>query len=428
MKSEEKRVSSPPFWKREDWFAVWIGIFFIAVAVSASSVRFYRIPVWDNLQKIQWNALVYSTALVYVLLFVPTTLAVRLSNIGGIRKYFAFFSLLLVLSFLSVLISANELVSRWGLEFVIWALLLGLFSSNVLNLAHPFKDFLNSELFIKSGLVLLGAELSLSTVLRAGIFGLIQATLGVFLVWYFCYFLATKLGMSKSFSAIMATGVSICGVSAAIAAGGAVKGKPEEVAYVTSIILLAAAPMVVLIPLVARAIQLSGVVAGAWIGGLIDTTPAVVAAGALYGEEAMQIATLVKMSQNAMIGVAAFLLALYWTLRVEAKAEERPKPLEVWYRFPKFILGFTIAFLMFSFLLPPVLGDAGIRSVLGVTGELRKWLFAMAFISIGLRTKFAEFVKFGKGKPALAFLGAQLFNAFVTLLLAATLFGAFLRI
>ena len=146
----------------------------------------------------------------------------------------------------------------------------------------------------------------------------------------------------------MAASVSICGVSAAIAASGAVLAKKEQLAYVTTLVILFALPLMIFMPWAAKAMGLSTDVAGAWIGGNIDTTAAVVGAGAVHSEAAMKVASIVKMSQNALIGVAAFLLALYWVMVVERKPEKKPSPMEIWNRFPKFVLGFIAASILAS--------------------------------------------------------------------------------
>jgi uncharacterized membrane protein YadS len=229
-----------------------------------------------------------------------------------------------------------------------------------------------------------------------------------------------------SFAAIMANATSVCGVSAAIAAGGAVKGDPKEISYTISLILLFAGPMMVLLPLISQAIGLSEVIAGAWIGGTIDTTPAVVAAGAIYGDKAMAIASVVKMSQNILIGVTAFLLALYWVVRVERKSREKPKAIEIWYRFPKFIVGFIIASTIFSLLLVPTMGAEPVSAILKITKGLRGWFFALAFVSIGLDTRFTELVKIGRGKPFIIFITATIWDVAISLISAYVFFGGLL--
>ena len=131
---------------------------------------------------------------------------------------------------------------------------------------------------------------------------------------------------------------------------------------------------------------------------------------------------IVKFSQNALIGIAAFALAIWWSFKVGAASGERPSAAVIWERFPKFVIGFVAASAVFSFLLPADL-VSGTRSALG---EIRTWWFALAFVCIGLETRFVELATTEQGRPALAFLGAQAINVFWTLLLAWLLFGGVL--
>src|SRR5574341_691468 len=162
------------------------------------------------------------------------------------------------------------------------------------------------------------------------------------------------------------------------------------------------------------------IVAGAWMGGTLDTSATVVAAGALISDAAMKTGVIVKFSQNALIGVAAFILVVWWTYKGAGKAGgQQPTAGIIWERFPKFVLGFLIASAVFSFFLPGGMVD-GTKSVLG---ELRTWWFALAFVCIGLETKFIDLATMDGGRPAAAFLGAQAVNIVWTLLLAYLLFG-----
>jgi len=180
--------------------------------------------------------------------------------------------------------------------------------------------------------------------------------------------------------------------------------------------------MMVLEPWIARAFGIPDIIAGAWLGGTLDTTGSVVAAGALISESAMKVGTIVKFSQNVLIGVAAFLLSIWWTLRKGKQTGERPSVRVIWERFPKFVLGFLAASLVFSFLLDPGL----VEETKGILGGLRTVWFALAFTSIGLETRFTELFKMGGGRPAIAFIGAQTFNVIWTLILAYLLFGGFI--
>jgi uncharacterized integral membrane protein (TIGR00698 family) len=343
-----------------------------------------------------------------------------------VKSFLIGFPLVLSLAILAVWVSQFSWAKFYGFEYVFWAIIFGLAVSNTISLPEKLKAGLKTEAFIKIGLVLLGVEIAFGKMLAIGLPGLIQALLVVLIVWYFAYYISLKLGLEKSFASVLATGVSICGVSAAIAAGGAVKGDKKQVAYVISLIILIAIPMLLSQPFIARTLSLKPEVAGAWIGGTIDTTPAVVAAGelvypkAIYGDAAasktLTVASVVKMAQNALIGIAAFLLAIYWVLKVEKAPEERPSIMEIWFRFPKFILGFILA----SILVSTGILDPNIAKI---TKDIRGWFFALAFVSIGLDARIKELLKLDEGKPFIAFIIAQVFNILLTLALAYLLFG-----
>jgi uncharacterized integral membrane protein (TIGR00698 family) len=276
-----------------------------------------------------------------------------------------------------------------------------------------------TEFFIKTGLVILGAGLLFTEVLQAGALGIVQAVLSVVVVWYACFWLCRKLSVDDEFGAMLSTAVSICGVSAAIAACGAIQGDKKKLSYVTSLVLIVAVPMMIVMPWIAKSTGMNDLVAGAWLGGTLDTSASVVAAGALVSDAAMKTGVIVKFSQNALIGVAAFMLAIWWAFKAGATTGERPSKAVIWERFPKFVLGFVVASAVFSFLLPTEI-VSGTRSALG---EIRTWWFALAFVCIGLETRFVELATTDQGRPALAFIGAQAINVFWTLLLAYLLFG-----
>jgi uncharacterized integral membrane protein (TIGR00698 family) len=331
------------------------------------------------------------------------------------------FLFIYVLSGIAFLIAGNTGVSYIGLEVVFWALIFGLIVSNVIGVPGWLKPSIKTEFYIKIGLVLLGAEQLFSTIVRVGAYGMVQAVIVIAAVFYVCFWVAKRLGLDDEFASILGTAVSICGVSAAIAAGGAVKGDPKKVSHTISLVLLCAIPMLIFQPLIAKAVAMAPAVAGAWIGGTIDTTGAVVAAGQIAGPNAMSVAVVVKMAQNILIGAAAFLLALWFTFRGKEMVE-KPGALEIWFRFPKFVVGFIVASIVFSFFM----SEASAKSIIGVTAGVRSWLFTLAFLCIGLDTKFKDLVAVGGGKPAVAFLVAQAFNIVWTLLFAYLIFGGML--
>lgn len=336
-------------------------------------------------------------------------------------KFIVGFPAVFVLTWLSIFIAGNTTVTYYGLEFALWALVLGLIVSNIIGLPAWMKEAVRTEYYIKVGLVIMGTGILFGEILTAGAYGVIQSILVVVAVWYFAYWLAQKLQVDDEFAAMLATAVSICGVSAAIAAAGAVQGDKKKLSYTTSIVLVVAVPMMIVMPVFAKAVGIPELVAGGWIGGTIDTTGAVVAAGALYGEAAMKVATIVKFSQNVLIGVAAFLLAIAWSFKRGAETGERPSAMVIWERFPKFVLGFLVASLVFSFFL----SQGTIDAVKGPLGFIRLLTFALAFVCIGLETNFKELLQLEGGRPAVAFLGAQAFNIIWTLILAYVLFGGY---
>ncbi|MBI4199521.1 MAG: putative sulfate exporter family transporter [Chloroflexi bacterium] len=339
-----------------------------------------------------------------------------------VGKFIVGFPVVYILAWLSMFLAGNYTVTYWGLEFVLWALFLGLFISNVLGVPGWLKEGVRTEYYIKTGLVILGAGILFGEILQAGAYGIVQALLVVSVVWYVCWWLAKKLQVDDDFAAILATGVSICGVSAAIAACGAIQGDKKKLSYVTSIVLVCAVPMMVLMPWIVRAFGIPDVVGGAWLGGTLDTSGSVVAAGALISDAAMKTGVIVKFSQNVLIGVAAFILAVVWSFKAGALTGERPSPKVIWERFPKFVLGFLVASIVFSFFL----STATVKAVGGTLGGLRTVWFALAFVCIGLDTKFTELAGMEGGRPAAAFLVAQAFNVIWTLILAYLLFGGVL--
>jgi uncharacterized membrane protein YadS len=180
----------------------------------------------------------------------------------------------------------------------------------------------------------------------------------------------------------------------------------------------------VLQPLISKYFGIPDVVAGAWLGGTLDTSGSVVAAGSLISDVAMKVGVIVKMSQNVLIGFAAFILAVVWAFKQveEVPGAGKPGAGEIWHRFPKFVLGFMAASLLFSFVLDP----KTVAAVKGQLGGMRTIWFALAFTSIGLETNFRELASLGGGRPAAAFLIAQGFNIIWTLILAYLLFGGIL--
>ena len=315
------------------------------------------------------------------------------------------------------------------LEYPIWAVLLGIAANLIM---RPFKgnEFVRpgvrTEFFLKTGLVLLGTSINLKLLATAAGGAVLQAPIMIASVFFFTYWLAGRFGLEDKMRAVMSTALSVCGVSAAIAAAGSVKARKEQVTYVITLVVLVALPLMVLAPLIARGIHLSDAVAGAWFGGNIDTTAAVVGAGTIFSDAAQKVASIVKNTQNALIGVVAFFLALYFASKNEQG--QRPSLGMIWERFPKFVLGFIAASILYT--LGQVYGgplgliDGGKGTVLEA---LKNWAFTLAFVSMGLEFAFGEIKSMG-WKPVAVFLIATLFNTVLALGVSWVIFSYLLPI
>jgi uncharacterized membrane protein YadS len=310
-----------------------------------------------------------------------------------------------------------------ALEYPLWAALVGLVANYILkatNVYDAVKHGFRTELFLKTGLVLLGASISFSIIFRAAGGAVLQGIIMVASVYFFSWWLGGKLGLPDTLRAVMSTAVSICGVSAAIAAAGSVLAKKEEITYVTALVIVTSLPLMVIAPLLAGAMNMPEPIAGAWFGGNVDTTAAVVGAGTMYGETAQKIASIVKQTQNALIGFVAFGLALYFTTVVEGK-KEKPNISLVWKRFPKFVLGFLIASLIYTITIDQgwLTSSASQFKAINAT---REWAFCLAFVCMGLELSAGAFKKMG-WSPVIVYLVVTVFNTILALGLAWAIFG-----
>ncbi len=415
---------SQRWWQNEDWLAIGAALpilIFTALGWSPKMPAFGWKAASDMSQTFAAGNLAISGLLLALFLGI-SSIALAASLGRRLVKFIPGAIVIFVLAWFAQWLAGHALIKTWGLEYVVFALGLGLLWSHVLPVPEWLREAVRTEFFIKVGIVLLGATILLPEMLKAGLPGLIQGALVIPVVWYACFFIAKKLKVDDEFGVILSTAVSICGVSAAIAACGAIQGDRKKLSYVTSVVLLCAVPMMILMPVAVQKLGLSEAVGGAWMGGTLDTSGSVAAATEQVGKEATQVGVIVKLSQNVLIGVAAFVLSVWWSLRGGkdgAASRERPSAAVIWQRFPKFVIGFVIASLLFSYLVPTAVAEAAAKPLKG----LREIWFAAAFVCIGLETRLGDIFTLGGGRPALAFLGGQVFNILWTLILAMWLFG-----
>lgn len=314
-----------------------------------------------------------------------------------------------------------------SIEFPVYAIAIGLLGNVILSklaLRERLSAGFRTEFFIKTGVVLLGASINLKVLVTAAGPSIVQALLLITVVFGFTWWLGGRLGLDDKLRALLSSAVSICGVSAAIAAAGAVQAKREQIAYAASLVIIFALPSIFVLPWLADVLGLSDAVAGAWIGGNIDTTAAVAASGAIAGEKALQIATIVKTTQNALIGLVAIALTAYFTLKVERTAGAvRPSLRQFWERFPKFVLGFVAASIIGTLYLQSADKKSGAAHIL-IINDLRTWFLIFAFVSIGLEFSLRGLREAG-WRPIVVFGSAVVVNLAVGLGLSVLLFRDF---
>ncbi|TPG34054.1 YeiH family protein [Flavobacterium pectinovorum] len=408
----------------EDWTVVILGFLIIGISLF---IFLPEVPIfkWSNGTDLLKDVFDFGNLKIILLQFIYL---ISIGTIGAfligksVKNFLLGFPIVYILTILALTIAGNTTIKGLNLEAVIFSLIIGLAIGNFFKLPEWFRTALSTEVFVKIGLVLLGTSVIFSDILKAGALGLFQALVVVLSVWYFAFWLCKKLKVDDELTMMISSAVSICGVSAAIATSGAIKGDSKKLSYVISMVLVTAIPMMIFMPIIAKYFNFPEEVTGAWLGGSIDTSGAVVASGSLVGETALKISTIVKFSQNVLLGIAAFAISVYWTYThnnsAEAKAS-KPTLGVIWERFPKFVIGFIVASLVFSFLITPEVRDEVKDSLKNLQGI---W-FALAFTSIGLETNFKDLLSNNSKKPLYAFLLAQFFNVIITLIIAFLLFG-----
>ncbi|MDP1563602.1 MAG: putative sulfate exporter family transporter [Pirellulaceae bacterium] len=380
--------------------------------------------------------------------------AVLLTCLGGvaamlrgyrIEKFLLAFPAIFLLGLLAMLMAKQATMEALGLEYVMWAVLLGLLISNTIGTPAAWRPAVMAELYIKLGLVLLGAEVLLGALVAYGLPGIVVAwvvTPTVLISTYMFGQYILKMP-SRTLNIVISADMSVCGVSAAIATAAACRAKRDELSLAIGLSLAFTMAMMIVMPHVCNWLGLSPVVAGAWIGGTIDSTGAVAAAGTMVGKEAGEVAVTIKMIQNTLIGVVALAVATYWTTVIEprtlpaenqATEQEPNRPdhgnsigvFEIWRRFPKFIIGFLAVSLIASWIVEQGAYEAlWLKQAVqeGVTKPLRGWLFCLGFVCIGLDSNLRLFVPYLRtGKPVILYAVGQSLNLLLTLAMAYLMF------
>ena len=321
--------------KSEDWVIVGAGAAILLLALLFP--RWMPAMPKDLSSAGNWM----SAGAMFLFLLVLTGVCQRILG-RPLRRFAVSLLAIFGVALLSQAVASIPAIKRLGFEAVFFSVIFGLVISNFFRVPEWLKPAIQSEFYIKIGIVCLGATILFGEVLQSGVYALIQAFIVVFTVWYFAFWLARRMRVDEETSTMLASSVSICGVSAAIATCGVIRGDNKKLSYIISLVLVCAVPMMYVMPWLAGLLLPTVVanpetvqeVAGAWMGGTIDTTGAVVASGALLGETAEQTAIIVKSSQNVLLGIAAFVISLYWSYKGQKK-RQRPSVRVIWERFPK---------------------------------------------------------------------------------------------
>ena len=360
-----------------------------------------------------------------------TIFVIGLAGTGiPIRKSLPAVATVTLLAVLAWLASTQTIIKSLQLSYVLWAFVGGLFISNVIGIPNWLKPGLRGELYIKTGLVLMGAGLLFGTLMKLGPPGILVSWITTPIVLISTYQFGQRvLGIkSKTLNLVLSADMSVCGVSAAVATAAACKAKKEELSIAVGISLAFTVVMMFTLPAVCNALGLNQVLAGAWIGGTVDSTGAVVAAGELVGPVARDVAASVKLIQNVMIGFISLGVAAWWARSGEdVEAGQVPATgmgllQEIWKRLPKFIIGFVAASAIFTLLASTgtEARQEGIATMLsGPVKMMRSWCFCLAFVSIGLETDIRKLASvMGSAKPVVLYLCGQALNLLLTFIMA----------
>jgi uncharacterized integral membrane protein (TIGR00698 family) len=306
-----------------------------------------------------------------------------------------------------------------NVEYVLWAILIGLAIANTVGVPRIFRAGVATyEFWLKTGIVLLGVRFLLGDVLELGGVSLVLVAIELGVSIAFMTFLGRRFGLKPKLVSLLAIGSSICGVSAIIAAKGAIEADDEDASYAMAAILALGAASLFLFPLIGHALGMSDHAYGLWAGLAVDNTAEATAAGAIYSDAAAKYAVLAKTARNATIGFVVLGYAAYWSSRGEAKAVG-DRAAFLWQKFPKFVLGFlVISLLATAHAFPP----AQVKSL----ANLSRWAFLLTFAGVGLNTNVRAMARQGLGPFLVGALGEVLIAALTLglVLLASASFNA----
>lgn len=443
----------------EDWLAVIIGLFIFLLSMGVlAGLDLLGWGIKTNVWVVASKALepfsaaykgvggIGSLILTYVFMLVVMTIGAALIN-ADLKRFVIGFSLIFWISYACWFVGSQANIAAtpdklkafgitWSLNLTqeagfIVALVVGLILGNFFpGFTQAIREAVRPELYIKTAIVILGGalgataaeQLGLATsVMFRGLCAIVEAYL---IYWALVYYISRKyFGFSREWAAPLASGISICGVSAAIATGGAIKARPVVPIMVSSLVVIFAVVELLVLPFLAQGFLWNEpMVAGAWMGLAVKTDGAAVASGAItdslirakaFAESGIQYrpdwimgaATTVKVFIDVFIGVWAFILAIIWCSVIECRPGEAVRAGQIWERFPKFVLGYIVTFAIILYIgvsFPALLGKA--KAATGEANIFRGLFFVMTFLTIGIVSNFKKLWEEGIGKLAAVYL------------------------
>ena len=435
-------------WLKEDWWAVWLGLALVIVAFAlfagGSSIAWIAVAPakWSTFSELGGQLLANAARYFAQFGFFLVIFTVATSAMGHrARNFIPSFFLIYLLSLAVFAVGAWDQAQRYNLEPPLVALLIGLLIANLTSLPRWLDTAFRVEFYIKTGIVLLGATLPFTLVIWAGPIAILQASIVSIVTFLVIFFVGRRLGLDHQLSATLGAGGAVCGVSAAIAVGAAVRARKEYPPIAITLVIFWAILWIFALPLVSRALQLPTGVGGAWIGTSEFADAAGFAAAQSYGgmaghgtgisgtaDQAVSAYTLIKViGRDIWIGIWAFVLAILSVTRWEkSETGQKVEIGQIWWRFPKFVIGFLVASIVVTWAVGSgSYGDFNkiVRPALvAPITALRTWAFTFCFLSIGLTTRLREFVPTGS-RPFVAFTAGVIINVILGFILSVLIFG-----
>ncbi len=434
-------------WLKEDWWAVWLGIAIVIAALAlflnGSSLKWIAVTPAKWATPAALGAHFAENYLRYAVQF-AAWLAVFTAALTAMgqkpSEFIPAFVFVYLVSVLILSLGAWESASKYNLEPPLVALVLGLLISNVVGLPRAMDAGFRVEFYIKTGIVLLGATLPFTLIVWAGPVAILQASIVSITTFLVIFWAGRKLDLDRRLCATLGAGGAVCGVSAAIAVAAAVGAKKEHPPIAITLVILWAIVMIFVLPLISRLLHLPAGVAGAWIGTSEFADAAGLAAAQSYGDLAGKVPGIAGTSDQAIfaftlmkvvgrdvwIGIWAFILAVIATTRWEAQSGRKADAAQIWWRFPKFVIGFLAASLLITWAVSGIsyadYGKTVVPALVAPIKDLRTWAFTFCFLSIGLTTRLRELAHAGR-KPFLAFSAGVAFNVVLGFILSAIVFA-----